>query len=485
MNKYKIVLLFLFSFFGSAAFGALQWDIAAYLSAGTAIAVSAASMLGAAPIVVGGVLAVGVHAAVIGLYWNDVNPPKTSSGSNASKGLSVVLDPNTPLVTPQNWSAPVASADNPNLEPSPPQDENKLTPVTGSSRFPTTDTSGRNHDDICNGGTIQNYNCVLTGETVPALIAKFEQNAKLSSKYCYPYNTCSNFHQSEDEPYKVCFDETGDFGTEEMCVPFITGFGTCKPGYQLDESYNCKLSNPAIVQKPSDDICEVRIKNGVFTPMKNDPDCSNSAIQGLNTAQVSAGSSSKSTYLVTTANNDLTIYDKQFISDSNKTTASIAHINADTTVNSLQTLYASGNQVGTLPGTVNATNGNTTEGLTTGGSSGTTSTGSGSGLSASEVSNILDDKLGKVFSTSGDLPNKDSSEGTSNLSAPLVDSLNPLKNIQLPVANGVCPTATFHLFNKSFVMNQQCDLFEAHKQTFKSAFYLIYLIISIRIILSA
>ena len=482
MTKYKFILLLIFSLFGSAAFGALQWDIAAYLAAGSAVAVTAASMLGAAPIVVGGVLAVGVHAAVIGLYWNDVNPPKTSSGADASKGLSVVLDPNTPLVTPQNWSAPVASADNPNLEPSPPQDDNKLTPVTGTFRFTTTDTSGLNHEDICNGGTFQNSNCVLTADTVTALIAKYEQNAILSSRYCYPYATCSNFHQSEDEPYKVCFDENSGYGPEELCVAFITSFGTCKSGYQLDEAYNCKLNNPAIVQKPSDDICEVRIKNGVFTPMKNDPDCSNSAIQGLNTAQVSAGSASKSTYLVTTANNDLTIYDKQYSSESNKTTASIAHVNADTTVNSLQTLYASGNQVGTLPGTVNATNGNTTDGLITGGSTGSTS--SGSGLSASDISNILDNKLGQVFTTDGDLANKEEAE-TSNLSSPLVDYFNPIRSLQLPASYGTCPTATFNLFNKTFVMNQHCDMLETHRLTIKNAFTLIFLILGFRIILSA
>lgn len=481
--KLKFLLCVFLLVFSCATFADLQWDVAAYIWTGTAVAVTAATMIGAAPIVLAGAFAVGFHAGVIGLYWNGSSAPTTSAGEPASKGISVVLDPNTPLTTPDGWTAPVASSSNPDLNPTPPNTAKPTGKFSITSQFPF---SG---GFACVGGSLSaNGFCKLEASTLPEFLQKYQTNFE----FTYP--------DMKDSGAVYNYDFGGDCITiDGECQNDVLQPPSCPKGYshktiddggwiKVDKSnVICELTDPSKAEKPVDDTCEVRVKNGVFKSMANDPDCANSAVTGLNTAQISTGTAQKTTYLVTTASNDVTVYDKKFDSASNKTVSTIAHLTSEGSVNSVQTLNSVGNQVGTAPGQVNSSNGNTTDGLTTGdtgGSSGSTSSGSGSGLSASDVSSILDNKLGQVFSTDGDLANKEETE-PSNLSAPLVDFFNPIRSLQLPASYGACPTATFNLFNKTFVMSQHCDIFESHRQTLKNAFTLIFLILGFRIILSA
>lgn len=482
MTKQKIILFSLLTLFASVSFGALQWDIAAYLAGGTAVAVTAATMLGAAPIVIGGALAIGVHATVFGLYWNDINPPKTSTGEDASKGISIVLDPNTPLVTPEGWTPPAASPQNQDLNPTPPN----TTKPTG--KFSITSQFSGDNGYVCNGGTVSYGTfCKLEAATLALLLQKYKTNFELADPERVELNSQFSYDFGGD-----CLMQDGECTSDTIQPP------ACPSGYKHVQSddggwfkvdknnVQCTIDDPTKAEKPTDDICEVRVKNGVFKTMPNDPDCQKTVVAGLNTNQISAGTPQKSTYLVASPSNDVTVYDKQFTESTNKTTSTIAHVNPNGVVNSIQTLHSIGNQVGTTPGQTNSSNGNTTDGLTTGGSSGSSSSGGASaGVTAAEVGTILDDKLAKAFDATGSFPNKDDPEDPSNLTEPLVNVLNPVRNIQVPSSAGICPTANFSLLNKTFTMTQHCEILDDYKPTLKNAFSLIYLILAFRIILSA
>ena len=85
---------------------------------------------------------------------------------------------------------------------------------------------------------------------------------------------------------------------------------------------SCTLTDVNAVVKPSDEICEVRPVGGVFKAMKNDPDCANTAIEGLGTASLSALAANKAVYLATSSNGTVTVYDKVYDPATNNTALS-------------------------------------------------------------------------------------------------------------------------------------------------------------------
>ena len=276
-------LIFLIIFFSIGADAALQWKVGAFLgSIGVGVAV-AFGLAGAAPIVVAGALAVGVHAAVIGLYWDDIatTPPRASG--TASKGLSVVIDANTPLVVPAGWSQGTIGE----KEPIPPSS----TVPKVLTAVPSGIIDSSNHP--INTTSIENAKLQII-----AILENsgFYAGFTLRLEYDAPSHTLNQF---ED-------DGSGEIQT----LSYSVNTDICKAGYTLNTAGDsCTLTDVNAVVKPSDEICEVRPVGGVFKAMKNDPDCANTAIEGLGTASLSALAANKAVYLATSSNGTVTVYD--------------------------------------------------------------------------------------------------------------------------------------------------------------------------------
>lgn len=100
--KKRLLSLFFFSsfFFSSGVYAAPRWDVAALTWAATAIVVDAMTLGTATPLMVAGAAALGFHAGVIGIYWDEL----ATNPVPATQTITVNLDPNVPLVTPPNYT---------------------------------------------------------------------------------------------------------------------------------------------------------------------------------------------------------------------------------------------------------------------------------------------------------------------------------------------------------------------------------------------
>jgi len=99
-RNYIFILLMLFSFSVNALNG-MALAATAVTSIGALGAVMAIAT-GAAPIVLAGSIALGVHGAILFLM------PDGSPANSTSTPIQIHLDPNTPLITPSGWTSPTS-----------------------------------------------------------------------------------------------------------------------------------------------------------------------------------------------------------------------------------------------------------------------------------------------------------------------------------------------------------------------------------------
>ena len=432
IKKILLFKIFIFIlFFSIGADAALQWKVGAFIGTfATGVAVLF-GLAGAAPIVVAGTLAVGVHAAVIGLYWDDINPPQSGSAA-ASSGFSVVIDANTPFVTPANWNAATIGT----KEPTPP-----------------------------NLDAVNNIYSATYAKSAAEYFVTFTENSAFLDDVLVAISTNSNFVPFQEAPasFDGVYIYSGKYAdmTDGSIAIKLTHTISCNQGYSLSTDNLCHLSNAQLVQKPSDNICESSISGGTFKASANDPDCKNTAVIGLGTATLTAASTTKAVYLATATSGSVTVYEKTYNPTTNTTSLSTANFNPASDLDFIQTANSLGNNVG-----INPVNGGT--GAVTG-----TGDAKDSSLNPTE---------------GGDEPIGNSTSNTGGVSAPengIETSLNPLKNWAVPVGLGSCPTGTFEAFNKSFTLNSHCTLFNENSTVIRQAMGVVFTITALFIVLGA
>jgi hypothetical protein len=450
----KIYIFFvtsLFAFFSLSANAALQWKLGAFIgTVSTGIAIGF-GLIGAAPIVVAGTLAVGVHAAVIALYWDEIgqSPPISGSGV-ASRGLSVIIDPNTPLVTPAGWTQGTVGDKEPTAQLT------RALKTEHSLITPTASTAP------CSG--------VRVGASCEYKSSSLNNLADIiSTDRCSYYGTCDLYYQHQpNEPYYKFLVRGVDVGggiiqTVQVSEVAVTD-ATCDLGYSLTGIYSissCILTNSALVVKPSDEVCEVRPIAGVFKKMKNDPDCDNSAIAGIGTSTMTALATNNAVYFATSANNTVTVYEKTYNSTSNNTSLTTVNFNPSSDVDFIQTANSLGNTV-----TVNPITSGTGTGTTTG------------------TSDAKDSSLNVV--DGGDEPvGSGDTSGVSSPSDGLKTSFNPLKNWRPPASIGSCPTAVFDLFARTYTLDSHCTIFNNNSVVISQAMGVVFSISALFIVLAA
>jgi hypothetical protein len=240
--------------------------------------------------------------------------------------------------------------------------------------------------------------------------------------------------------------------------------GDCDIGYTLTNNV-CNLIDAALVEKPSDDVCEVSIKVGVFVKSPKDPDCSNTNIRGLGTNQLEAVTPAKSVYLVTSATGEVTVYEKKFNAETNSTVTNIGNFSSSGDVNYLQTVNSLGNTVAVNP--------------LGGTGSGGTGTGSAEGSALDASLNV---KAGGDESVAG---SNAIAGGTSETFSNVDSVFSSLRSFSVPVVHGTCATATFEVFNKTYSFSAMCNLFESNSLAIQNAMTLVYIISALFIVLGA
>lgn len=430
--------VFLILFFSLGADAALQWKVGAFLgSIGVGVAV-VFGLAGAAPIVVAGALAVGVHAAVIGLYWDDISSTPPRAAGTASKGLSVVIDANTPLVVPAGWSQGSIG----DKEPVPPSAQ---TPKVQTAIPP---------------GIFDNNNHPINATSVND--AKLQLIAILTNTGFWDGFTL----RLEFDNVNHTLTQFEDDGSGEIqTLTYSVNTDICKAGYTLNTAGDsCTLTDATKVVKPSDNVCEVRPVGGVFKAMQNDPDCANTAIEGLGTASLSALAANKAVYLATSSNGTVTVYDKVYDPNTNNTSLSTVNFNPTSDVDFIQTANSLGNTV-----TVNP--------VGAGSGTGTGTSGDAAKDSSLNVKDGGDEPIvGNGNATTGGVLAPPDALGT---------SLNPLRNWAVPSGSGACPTGSVTALGKTLTFDTHCALFDANMPVIRQAFGVVFSLSALFIVLGA
>ena len=429
---FKTILLLVF--FASTSQAALQWDVAAFIATGTAILVTGLSMIAAAPIVITGTLAVGFHAAVIGLYWNDVQPPLNTGGQAGVKSISVIIDLNTPLITPPEWTQGTVGQ-----EPIPPN------------------TSG-----VSIKATQLNHN---TGQISGTSKADFEAKAmaklnELNPGFDYIVIFDEETHEIQTLYKDLSFPQSpyADEGT--FWNLDSTG---CQAGYTLASGgESCSLTDALQVKKPSDEICEYRRANGIFSKSARDPDCDTVSVTGSGTTTLSAVTAGRAVYLATAADDKVSVFTKEFNAQTNQTLTTVANLSSSQIVSLISQTVAAGDTTAVAPNTSG---------------SGTGTTGEGDAKDAS-----LNVQEGGDEATGND------NSPTQGVAAPtdqLQTAFTAIKSWQLPSNTGVCPTATFSLFDRELTLDKHCDIIDANASTISQSMAVFFTITALFIVLGA
>ena len=174
----------------------------------------------------------------------------TSRTSHQTAPISIILDPNTPLITPPNWSQAIAASQ----QPTPPQ---TATPIITYSNGTTA------------GFTTRQAAC-------EAYKSIFQTNYPTYTTTITSNNPICNLH--------VVTPNNEQFDSQQN-IPAST---SCPIGYS-DSSGTCTLINATVVQKPSDKICQLIATPTQIIPDPSDPDCSNAQLlaDGIDTTDPS------------------------------------------------------------------------------------------------------------------------------------------------------------------------------------------------------
>lgn len=435
-------LVFLLVFFPLLSYAALQWDVAAYIATGTAVVVTGLTIVAAAPIVIAGTIAVGFHAAVIGLYWNDASPPLLNNGQPAVRSVSVILDANTPLVIPSGYTAGSLKTD----EPLPPPESTTKTPYKYDSfQFSSTNTH-----------TIKTAS--ILADLVPVIAADIHAYFTWATAVYIP-------NPELESQGGLTFDmqEGGVSAGYSTTVNFTEA--TCNSGYTLDTSYTtkCNLSDATLTFKPSDGMCEIRRLNGVFTSSSRDPDCQNTSITGSGTATLSAVTAGRAVYLATANDDKVSVYTKEYNEQSNQTITTVANLTSSQIVSLISQTVATGDTTAV-----------------------STVTGTAAGGGGSTTGSALDSSLN--VQPGGDESVGISGSATQGVSVPVNHTENLLSSLrawQVPSNSGTCPTANFSLFGSDLVLDKHCSILDANTAVIHQAMAVVFTISALFIVLGA
>jgi len=397
------------------------------------------------PWVAGSTTLVGAAIAIL-------NFKKQATATAASPAIQITLDPNTPLITPPNWTAPATGTQ----EPTPPQEN----APTITATIPAGMYDGQAH--------------TFTGASMNAV--KASVLAYLQPNYT-GYTLELQYDAAEN---KLRLFENSPPQTEmNNYVNFSLNNDKCKAGYTLDAAGNtCNLTNPQQVQKPADHICEmVKSSTGTFTPSATDPDCANATIAGNNTAKLEYTVSETEHLIIQNDNNGkVTITQKAYNASENKTSAYTATLSTARVVTATTTTNAPGNTLA-----------DTGTGTGTGGTSGETTvvnfpndyskTGE-----AQTAANSIISKLDPLTSTTGAA---DGSATDPTFSDGFGETFNALTAWQLPLHTSTCPTAQFTVWNHQFNLNAQCTVFNDVKTPLSFAMVAAWVILALFIVLGA
>lgn len=200
--------------------------------------------IGAPAIVLSGGLALGVLGGLILLNAND-----GTSSTPANSPLTINLNPNVPLTTPDGWTPPVP----PSKQPTP----------------PTTTTSKKTFS-AANSGP----------QTTP--------------EAAFPYFKAAVWPNHATSEPRNCNYETGtctydviDVGTNYSFTTTVNN--SCPQGYSLNQNSTiCNISNPSQVTKPQKDKMEITREgnNFVLDPLINPADVIDPSIVDIQTNQI-------------------------------------------------------------------------------------------------------------------------------------------------------------------------------------------------------
>lgn len=408
---------------------ALQWDVAAFTWLATAIVVDVMTFGTATPIMIAGAAALGLHAGVIGLYWNDIatNPMGTT------KFISVKLDSNIPLVTPPDWIPPALGTS----EPLPPDSAAAIS--VSSLTF--------------SGFAVS---VATLAELVPALQALDDAKGFPSIAYIYELIYSSSYGS-----YIVNITKISTGSPIVRKVTFL-----CPSGYLVDTSGVCKISNASVVNKPSDGTCEISKLNGIFVPSPKDPDCSTSIILGKGTSVLNVQNGTSSVSLTSEISGGTSVSAYNYDSVSNKTKVVTTGFDSNGSLTDQIQEYFNGQ-------------------VLTGGTGGTTGATGGSCGGTDQPACKVD--LGEIPAAMGVSPDATTSHSATSIFNVFSsnDKLNALKGFSVPAHSSACPQPSFVWRDKTFVISAHCQLFNDHMPIFSGVMSLIWVITGTFIILRA
>lgn len=434
----KLVVLLIFFSLGADA--ALKWNVALISAGVTAVVVTAAAVAAAPAIVIGGVVSVGFHASVIALYWDDINPPTLASGAPASMGVSVIINPNTPLIQPAGWTAPSVSG---SREPTPPQTKAAKTKFSADVRE-----------------SLANYTHFIHIENSDYSL--FIGDIEAQTTFVVDHDILSNGQLTQNVPVyysDIIGDYTDGAGAPDMVRSYKTV--SCDAGYSYDVDGQCHLTDSTKVKRPSDNVCDITVAAGKFIKSVSDPDCDNTLVEGLGTGSIQLQTPTKSTYIVASTSGDVTVHNKTYNAETNITTLDSANFGSSQTLNYIQTVNTLGDSVNVNPAGTG---------------------GSGSSAGAAQDSSLNphdggDTPVGNGTSTAGA-----AGEPTNDVLSTL---FNPLKAWSVPHTTGACPVGSWHYFDRTYVFDAHCTLFDEHLPTIRIAMSAFYSILALFIVLGA
>lgn len=244
------------------------------------------------------------HAAVLAIHFANegaTDPQQTT--------LTINLDPNIPLITPEGWTAPVP----PSTQPTPPNSIPRTTRYGGT--YIGVVTSGHvSRDTVCDAMvTIGNNNPGANPNprytTGPQLIS--------GSYYC---------------PIKYAATTGGGTNTDNVLIQTTN---TCPSGYTMSGS-NCIIptGQQNNIPKPPDGKCTIQWNGSTFANDPKDPDCSNQQqsndMMQVETTPNTVTATNTGTKLQVTKNSDGTTSIKETKNNGNGTsTTTQADIGAD------------------------------------------------------------------------------------------------------------------------------------------------------------
>jgi len=170
-----------------------------------------------------------LHAAILAIAFNKDAEPVTSPTSGK---LTVQLNPKNPLPTPSGWTPPVP----PSVVPTPPS----VVALPAGS-----------------------YNCT-------EFIAN---NASVSCGSIAP--PCFEIVDNSQTPAHTCnssYFNGVTHGLFPSSQPAVFVPSSCPQGYTVS-GQNCNLSNPSVVEEPSNNNCQIIRTGNTYSTKSNDPDC--------------------------------------------------------------------------------------------------------------------------------------------------------------------------------------------------------------------